>query len=831
MKNLNLNISKLFICAGLVLLMALALCFAAPEAWADECAHTNLIFDSSKNTGASAGKHIMCCNTTEGCTYTEQVDCSGGEATCISPAVCEVCNAPYGEPDSSKHNYINIPVDSTSTHQSTCSLCGVTEGEPAEHTLSYSVSGTDTIIQSCSGCSHSARVQLVSQPYEYYYTGEAITDAYFLIVSNNWLGNAPGNEQIIYTNNINPTTETNLASASITVGDCTVSGHFRIQKGQVPYNVNSYEGVYDGQEHSFSVTSDAQVYYATAQDGDYSVNAPSFKNAGDYTVYFKITPVDTNFETVESSAPLKISPAELKLTVDDISLSYGDAAPQSYNISLTGFVGGDTVATAFPSADAPSASCDYEQGKAVGDYTINLSHSYSGNQNYIVSVNSGKLSVSPRVLQLIWKGDSSFTYDGSEKGPDSVSATNIYGSDSIKLSVSGKAADAGTYTASAVLSGDDTGNYVLPDNYSFQFTVLPADRTKLPDKPGVTDESIKGKGDGKLSFNESNIEYRAEGGEFQLINSSTINVTNGKYYVRYAADNNYNASDALEVTVGYATTLKVTVPGTQTGYSLKVDNATPDYNGSAKLSFSLKDGYTKGAGFAVKVNGSAVTLASDGTYTLSNLTADAVITVEGVESTLSGPAKILTELVNALPDIHDIGPEDDKIVRKVDNAMRYWNNMTEKQRKEVSYETRLKLGIAYDFIREYRIVEGGNGIYVLKSGKSLDFKANGVYRKFTWLEIDGEYVEPGVGKYISESGSTIISLQPVFLETLSEGRHNIVVHYSDGQTYLASFTVASRYAPRTGDTANFLLWGGMLAVGLIGCGGIVYLLKKKGKKQ
>ena len=215
--------------------------------------------------------------------------------------------------------------------------------------------------------------------------------------------------------------------------------------------------------------------------------------------------------------------------------------------------------------------------------------------------------------------------------------------------------------------------------------------------------------------------------------------------------------------------------------------------------------------------------ASSGEIAKLNAMLDSVSSAADV----AGSVELLTKLVNSLPNIHKIGPENDAIVRKVDNAMRYWNSMSKLEQSFVSEEIRLKLGIAYDYIREYRIVEGGNGVYVLKSNKALNFTANGVYRKFTWLEIDGEYVEPGVGKYISDSGSTIISLQPVFLETLSEGRHNIVVHYTDGQTYLASFTVASRYSPRTGDTANLPLWGSLMALCLVGTAGAVIYLKKK----
>ncbi len=40
----------------------------------------------------------------EGCSGYETKDCSGGKATCIEKAVCEVCNEPYGGLDKDNHS-------------------------------------------------------------------------------------------------------------------------------------------------------------------------------------------------------------------------------------------------------------------------------------------------------------------------------------------------------------------------------------------------------------------------------------------------------------------------------------------------------------------------------------------------------------------------------------------------------------------------------------------------------------------------------------------------------------------------------------------------------
>ena len=57
-----------------------------------------------------------CYCTVDGCNGYEDGDCTGGEATCTSKAICEYCKTEYGEFDSSNHNLEKIPAkDATVT--------------------------------------------------------------------------------------------------------------------------------------------------------------------------------------------------------------------------------------------------------------------------------------------------------------------------------------------------------------------------------------------------------------------------------------------------------------------------------------------------------------------------------------------------------------------------------------------------------------------------------------------------------------------------------------------------------------------------------------------
>ena len=69
------------------------------------------------------------------------------------------------------------------------------------------------------------------------------------------------------------------------------------------------------------------------------------------------------------------------------------------------------------------------------------------------------------------------------------------------------------------------------------------------------------------------------------------------------------------------------------GYTLTAQegSASPvKEGGSFTFQFTLSDGYEKTGSFAVKVNGKAVALKEDGTYTIENIKQDHTVTVEGI---------------------------------------------------------------------------------------------------------------------------------------------------------------------------------------------------------
>ena len=79
----------------------------------------------------------------------------------------------------------------------------------------------------------------------------------------------------------------------------------------------------------------------------------------------------------------------------------------------------------------------------------------------------------------------------------------------------------------------------------------------------------------------------------------------------------------------------------------------------------------------------------------------------------------------------------------------------------------------------YRITQGANSTWTQNTNQTLTVRANGELSKFTGVKVDGELIDEE--HYTAVSGSTVITLQTDYLETLSGGTHKLTVVYTDGE--------------------------------------------------
>ena len=172
-------------------------------------------------------------------------------------------------------------------------------------------------------------------------------------------------------------------------------------------------------------------------------------------------------------------------------------------------------------------------------------------------------------------------------------------------------------------------------------------------------ETIRGLNDGKITGVDSTMEYRKEGETTYTAISSTelTGLAAGNYYIRYAAKKNYTASEDVAIQISDGRMLHVYLPTEQIGYTLTVKgNGSNEvaYGGSITLTYQLAAGYTQGEYFAVTATVGTVTKNSDGSYTISGITADTAVSITGISDVTAPNAEIAvttdkwTEFLNSI---------------------------------------------------------------------------------------------------------------------------------------------------------------------------------------
>lgn len=130
------------------------------------------------------------------------------------------------------------------------------------------------------------------------------------------------------------------------------------------------------------------------------------------------------------------------------------------------------------------------------------------------------------------------------------------------------------------------------------------------------------------------------------------------------------------------------------------------------------------------------------------------------------------------------------------------------------YYTRCTYEFTFQYVKEevspkeYKFTEGANQIYTIDESKNAIFRMNADFSLFEGkLYIDGTLIE--AKNYKAESGSTVITLNKEYVDTLSIGEHTIKVEFSDGGFATTKFEVKAKQVntekteditnPQTGD--------------------------------
>ena len=202
----------------------------------------------------------------------------------------------------------------------------------------------------------------------------------------------------------------------------------------------------------------------------------------------------------ENSHVFTIIPAQLTVTANNYTITYGDA-PASNGVTYSGFIGTEDESVLGGPLDYDFSYTQY--GDVGNTYTITPKGLTS--TNYNITFTSGSLAVTPKTIEIDWT-DIEFTYNGSEQVPNAT-ATGMVNSDDIGQT------NAGNYTATAsALTGNKKDNYKLPNGITQAFTIFP-----------------KTIGDGNTAAEGITVEITEEGSLSAVKDGSTTLIENTDY--------------------------------------------------------------------------------------------------------------------------------------------------------------------------------------------------------------------------------------------------------------------------------------------------------------
>lgn len=162
----------------------------------------------------------------------------------------------------------------------------------------------------------------------------------------------------------------------------------------------------------------------------------------------------------------------------------------------------------------------------------------------------------------------------------------------------------------------------------------------------------------------------------------------------------------------------------------------------------------------------------------------------------------VTDAIQALPDAGLVKPDDTAAETRIRQAKTAYDTLSAHEQSMLELASVEKLNKLLQALVNYLIVEGNHGIWEQGYIQGLTFLANGAFSKFTGVKIDGTLLDTTdyeAKAYLAENntkirpgdGSTIVILQPEYLQRLSAGTHNIIILYTDGEA-AAEFTIAGK---------------------------------------
>lgn len=228
---------------------------------------------------------------------------------------------------------------------------------------------------------------------------------------------------------------------------------------------------YDGQPHGVVVTKTDEsknytITYGTTENDCTLNSSPVYKNAGVYTIYFKVVDNDTLAEHV-GYVTLTINKKAVTVKVNDVTITYGETPKFEYTVA--GLVEGETLSgeAVYTVKTLSGKEINIGAGTDAGVYDISVS-GLTASDNYEVTVKTGTLTINKKTAEVTWTNAENYVY--SPAGQTLPTATYDGKTASLIFTKDGTVCDfknAGTYTVTIkedknyTLSGETTKTIVI----------------------------------------------------------------------------------------------------------------------------------------------------------------------------------------------------------------------------------------------------------------------------------------------------------------------------------------------------------------------------------
>lgn len=334
-------------------------------------------------------------------------------------------------------------------------------------------------------------------------------------------------------------------------------------------------------------------------------------------------------------------------------------------------------------------------------------------------------------------------------------------------------------------------------------TVAPTESFTIPEDKTLTIDSGK-----TLQINEG-IALTNNGA---ISNNGTI-TNNGKIIIDDGGT--YNGSQPGSNPISY----RVAILGNQDAFTVEyVDGNNEGYvsqGSDLQFKININQYYYKTESFEVKANDQKLDANAEGVYTVQNITSPTSITINGVEKDDAAPVlsgiengKTYCEPVEATVDETNLAKVTINGVETTVNDGKFTVNpaageqtiaATDKAGNTTTCTITVNDGHTYvdgkcsvcgaiDPTYTVEVTAGANSTWKKGSKEGLSFTSNAAYSYFQKVQIDGNDVDQS--NYTVQEGSTIVSLNAAYLETLPVGKHTIAI-VSDTGTATTEFTIVA----------------------------------------